>query len=289
MLKPPSTSPVALAVVVLVTALTGAARPAVAAPDVGQGRAEITLFPTRVVLEGTDRSADVTVNNGGSVAGAFRVGFTFVRMDPSGTVRQVTDLSDRERLAASLVRVSPRQFVLQPFGSQRIRIGLRKPADLPDGEYRVNLHVEEIPTGGPRAAGAPDEAFSASVVILTAVSVPLIVRHGRLDVHVTLADLHVEHPAGKPATVSVTLLRDGNRSAYGDLTATFQSAGAKAPIEVAQVRGVAVYAEVERRPIQLDVAATASASLRGGRLTLSYRLPTEQGGALVAESSVLLP
>jgi hypothetical protein len=289
LLKPPSTSPIALAATVLATALLGVVHPAIATPDAGQVRAEITLFPTRVVLEGADRSADVTVNSGGSVAGAFRVGFTFVRMDPSGTVRQVTDLSDRERLAASLVRVSPRQFVVQPFGSQRIRLGLRKPADLPDGEYRVNLHIEEIPTGGTRAASAPDEAFSASVVILTAVSVPLIVRHGRLDVRVTLADLRIEHPAGKPATVSATLVRDGNRSAYGDLTATFQPKGSSAPVEVAQVKGVAVYAEVERRPIQLDVAASAPASLRGGRLTLSYRLPTEQGGALLAESTVLLP
>jgi hypothetical protein len=152
---------------------------------------------------------------------------------------------------------------------QTVRVQLRLPADLPEGEYRSHMLFRAVPLGAPQDSLAPEAATSVQLRLraVYGVSIPVIVRHGALVAGVTLSNAHVESAPGAdpPARLVVTLNRTGNRSVYGDLTAVLLRSG-QPDLEVGIVRGLAVYTPNAGRtcqlPVRLPAALDPSARLR---------------------------
>jgi hypothetical protein len=113
----------------------------------------LLVAPTRVVFEGNRRSAALTLINTGSETATYRIAFIQMKMTPDGQIIQVPDDSAGAFRSDHLIRYSPRQVTLKPHMPQTVRLQLRLPAELPDGEYRSHLLFRAIPE--PNAA--PDE------------------------------------------------------------------------------------------------------------------------------------
>lgn len=256
--------------------------------------AGLMLYPTRVVLESKDRSAQVELINNGDQPETYRIGIFNRRMTETGDIVAADQAQAGELFADELLRYSPRQVTLQPGKSQTIRIMVRKPAGLATGEYRSHLQFDRVAD----VAGATDlenlakpEKGAISIVLqaLVGASIPVIVRHGETTVTTTLADLTLESAPGKDkALLSFTLNRDGTRSVYGDLVATFTPAGGKA-LEVAKVTGVAVYVPNAWRKSKLPLQLPAGLALKKGTLTLRYHERPEAGGKVMAEAKLVIP
>ena len=103
-------------------------------PVMAQGAGDLVVSPTRVVLEGRTRSAQLGLVNKGSTTATYRITVVNMHMDESGAIKEVAKPVDGQQFADDLFRYSPRQVTLEPGASQAIRLLLRKPKDLADGE-----------------------------------------------------------------------------------------------------------------------------------------------------------
>jgi len=193
-----------------------------AAPAV---RADLMLFPTRIVFDKNQRAAQVELINQGRTPETYRISIVNRRMTEDGEIKSADTPEAGEQFADTMLRFSPRQVTIAPGSSQTVRMLLRKPADLATGEYRSHLQFDRVADATPEdsvEAAADGSAGKVGVVItaLVGASIPVIVRQGETDAHVALAQLALQ-PASADAGPLLTfeIRREGNRSVYGDLAA----------------------------------------------------------------------
>ena len=257
-------------------------------------RADLMLFPTRIVFDKNQRAAQIELINRGRAPETYRISLVNRRMTEDGEIKSADSAEPGEQFADAMLRYAPRQVTIAPGSSQTVRMLLRKPADLASGEYRSHLQFDRVADATPDSSieGEADANGGKVGVVITALigaSIPVIVRQGETEAHVTLAEL-----AFQPATADVgsslafQIQRDGNRSVYGDLAVTFTPRGGAA-VEVGRAGGVAVYVPNPRRRARLPLQLPPGAALAGGTLKLSYRERADAGGKLLGEASLVLP
>lgn len=169
----------------------------------GKGGGDLMVAPTRIVFEGRTRAAEVTLVNAGQATATYRVFFENMVMTEDGKFIEAPKAPGSIG-AEDLVRYSPRQVTLAPGAQQSVRMQLRKPAELPEGEYRSHMIFRAVPKPedapkalpGIKTAADPegDKAIRVSIKAIFGVSIPVIVRHGQTHVAVKLADLKVLTP-----------------------------------------------------------------------------------------------
>ena len=255
--------------------------------------ADLMVAPTRIVFDKNQRTAQLDLINSGSETATYRISVVNRRMGETGEFSAIDSPGPGEQFAGELLRYSPRQVVLAPGIGQTVRISLRKPADLPAGEYRSHLIFGKIPAAkgatSLEAQAAPSSEVSVQLSMLVGLSIPVIVRHGETTASVSLTGLGLLDPvAGQPATLALVLQRSGNRSVYGDLGATFTPQGG-AEQEVGKAGGVAVYTPNALRRVRLELNPPPGLVLARGTLRVTFRERPDAGGKLLAEAVIELP
>lgn len=264
--------------------------------------ADLSIFPTRIVLEKNQRSAQVELMNNGTEPETYRINLVNRRMGENGELFEIDQAIDGELFADPLLRFSPRQVEILPGSSQIVRILVRKPADLPIGEYRSHLQFDRLPqASGASSIESSQKASSQEIgVVITALvgaSIPVILRHGDTQGSVSLANLKMElngngnsnGGATPPAPeLMFTMNRSGTRSVYGDLTATFTARNG-ATVELAKMGGVAVYVPNAFRRVRLPLTLPKGVDTSGGSLKLVYRERADAGLRVLAEGVLALP
>lgn len=256
--------------------------------------ADLMLYPTRIVFEKNQRAAQLELVNNGQESATYRISLVNRRMSETGEFSAADSALPGEQFADALLRYSPRQVVLAPGVAQTVRISLRKPAELAEGEYRSHLQFDRLPeakgASSIDAQGRPDGSdIGITLKALVGATIPVIVRHGETAASVTLTDLALLKPApGQPAMLAALVQRSGNRSVYGDFTATFKPQGGAAQ-EVGKASGVAVYSPNAQRRIQLELKPAPGVALAHGTLQLTWHERLEAGGKLLAEAAIELP
>ena len=256
-----------------------------ALPARAQG--DLLVAPTRVVINGGG-GAEVVLSNIGDKPATYRISLELRRMDETGDFDEVAeaDANPGERTALDMIRYAPRRVTLLPGQPQAVRISVRPPEGLPDGEYRVHMNFRAVPSADPVEAAASDPAQATGVSIklvpVYGITIPVFVRKGRLEGQATLGAAQVVR-SDDGAFIELDMGRSGTRSVYGEITG--KDAQGK---EVFSIRGVAIYYEVTRRKARIPLNAEQLALLKG-RVKIQYRELPENGGALLAETTATFP
>lgn len=240
---------------------------------------DLLVAPTRVVLDGA-RGTEVILNNIGSEPATYRVSLELRRMQADGSFEEIAseNADAHEKTTLAMISYAPRRVVLPPNQPQAIRIGVRAPEGLADGEYRAHMLFRAIPDARPAIAGPTEqEGVSIALTPIYGVTIPIIVRQGNLSAQAALADPQIVDSVDGPA-LKFTLSRNGTRSTYGRVRVT--KPGLDKP--VLEVRGIAVYAETPQRAVVLPLSAEVAAQLRGAA-TIQYLEEVEAGGGTIAE------
>ncbi len=248
----------------------------VAAPVQAQG--DLLVAPTRVILDGS-RGTEVILSNIGSKEATYRIGLELRRMLENGRLEPVerADANAGEEAALEMIRYAPRRITLPPGQPQAVRIAARPGADLEDGEYRVHMSFKAIPRPVDVSQNAePAQGVSVQLIPIYGVTIPIIVRQGRLEAQVALSDPALVQGEDGPELV-VSINRSGEASAFGVLTIT--KAGLDEP--VVSLRGIAVYPELNMREVRIRLTPEQAAALRGP-VRIEYRDMPNVGGGLIA-------
>jgi hypothetical protein len=255
-------------------------------------RAELMLHPTRIVFDKNMRATQIELINNGSKPASYRISLVNRRMTEAGQFEAAESAQDGERFADAMLRYSPRQVTLEPGTAQTVRVMLRKPADLAEGEYRSHLQFDKLPDVEGKASienqGTGATQIGVVMNALVGASVPVIVRHGASSASVKLAGLALGKDEAKRAQLALQFEREGSNSVYGDVSVTFTPKNGK-PQSLAQVNGIAVYTPNRVRKATLPLQVPEGLALAGGTLDVSYRDRPEAGGKLLAQASLNLP
>lgn len=253
--------------------------------------AQLMLYPTRVVFEGNQRSAQLELINHGTETATYRISLVNRRMSETGEFSDLTAPLPGEQFADALLQYSPRQVTLEPGTGQAVRIMVRKPGDLATGEYRSHLLFAQQPdTSGRRSiesGTAGDGEIGVQLTALVGASVPVIVRHGATDASVALTQLDLQRASSGAPLLSFQMQRHGTQSVYGDLTVSFTPRSGAEQI-IGRANGVAVYTPNPLRRARIALQPPSGLSLSNGTLRVTYREQAEDGGELLTEAALSL-
>jgi P pilus assembly chaperone PapD len=216
--------------------------------------ARIDIIPRKVIMDSRDRSAEVTILNMFDVPGTFRVDVLNHRQNPDGTYTVLDAPLDVHFNPSTAVRFSPRQFTLPAAGRQTIRISLRKPSELPEGEYRFHLKVlrfsdEHTPT--------VDQGMGIMMKMNVGVSIPVVVRHGDLSGGAKLENVKLvsagKTESGKPE-LQMNVTRTGNQSSIGSLEAIWEPSGYSKTEQIGYIDNMNVFTDIPSRMAKLPLS-----------------------------------
>lgn len=236
------------------------------------GAGSLLVSPTRVLLEGRTRAAEVVLSNQGKKEVTYRISFVQLSMDEKGKYKRSRSTAIS---ADPYLRYSPKQVTLRPGESQIVKVMARRDNPIKSGEYRSHMLFQAVPdasTGDEIEPSQVGEGISVKLVPLFGVSIPVIVRSGDLssEAHISSASL-----AGK--NVIVRISRSGNKSVFGDMFVL------KGGTVIGSTKGVSVFTPNTSREVSVPLKEDAS-----GSVTVQYRERAEDGGKVIAEKQVNL-
>ena len=254
-------------------------------PASAQGAGDLLVAPTRVVLDGA-RGTEVILNNIGSAPATYRISLELRRMRSDGSLEDIglTQANAVETTTLGMISYAPRRVTLPPNQPQSIRIGIRPPAGLADGEYRAHMLFRAIPESKPPvgASGAPKEGVSIALTPIYGITIPIIVRLGNLSAKAAISDARIDKGQDHDL-FSFALARSGTRSTYGRIRVT--KPGVEKPL--IDARGIAVYAEVSGRRVVFPVDAALAAQLKGPA-KIEYLDDVDTGGGVIADVQTVI-
>lgn len=247
----------------------------------------IRLSMKRVIFEGPVRSDIITIMNNTPNEQTYRLGFRHYRMDENRALVAIED-EDLDKVtdihwADDMIKYAPRRVTVPAGGSQQVRLLLRRPRDLPPGEYRSHLWI--ITEVEAQKFDAEPGKKAVHLTMQPAMTLPVFVRNGDLTATAKITDARLV--AGSDGTtVSFVLHRDGTRSLYGDLNVV--CTGGAQEFVASQIRGIAVYTEVAKRTFEYDVPVPPEHASDCRAVRIEYvadKEDTQYGGQLMASAT----
>ena len=256
--------------------------------------ANVTVNPTRLILEDGQRSAAIKLINPADQTATYRISLINLEMKETGDIEELETADSSEKriesyFAQDLLRYSPRQVVLPPRQAQIVRVQLMLPPGLEAGEYRSHMLFQEIPTQpGQGNENQAETGINIELRAIYGVSIPIIVRQGETWAELEITDLELNKNTGSGTPeLSLTINRLGNQSEYGDIEVSFTDNSGEKTL-IAAVRGTAIYTDVEKRDYKIGLRNTENLNLKDGILEVIYKKLSEEGGEILARSELEL-
>jgi P pilus assembly chaperone PapD len=228
---------------------------------------DLLLAPYRVVFDGSTRSQEIALINRGTKPGLYRIEFINMVLNDKQELVESDSTEKGEKSAKDMVRTSVRQVELDAGETQMIRIALRKPTDLPAGEYRTHLKVTSLPkVEAPRIDEQKPNEVSVKLMPAFGITIPVLVRQGRPPAKATAAKASIgKIEEDGTAQFDVDIKREGDRSLFVDIdVATAPAKGKGAWVMTA--RGVSIYAPYSNRLFSFNVTKEQVNMIKNNKL-----------------------
>ena len=254
----------------------------------GMESSVLFVAPHRVVIKSDEKVEVVNVANKSDKTHRYDLTLIDQVMNDQGqTLRQDTF----EYSVKRMVRFVPKRFTLKPGERQVVRIMVKRPADLADGDYHSHLLFREVPLSVEDKKDLKDEREDSGekkatfeIRALYGIAVPIIVQQGKLESDIALNDVKIVPASDKaPQSVSIDLTRSGNAEAAVQVAVKYVKPTGGDPVELTSPVWVRMYREVERVTKTIEMKdLPEGVKLAGGKLVVSL---TKQAGTAGSESS----
>ncbi|MEM6811025.1 MAG: hypothetical protein AAF549_01005 [Pseudomonadota bacterium] len=213
----------------------------------------LAITEKRVVFEGPKRSQVITIINRSDETKTYRLGWRHLTMTQKGLkdIPEDAPLPPEIKPVTDMVKYAPRRVTLGPRETQDIRMLVRMPAGLPDGEYRSHFWIrpegntEKFRRQVEEEAEKDGRKFGIAIQMLAGITLPVIVRKGNIDAELFIENFSAQQSPGF-VNVNFDLVRQGERSVYGDIN-YICNPGSEQEYTLRQQKGMAVYAETSLR------------------------------------------
>lgn len=235
-----------------------------------QASASLLINPTRVSLAHGERSTEVTLINTSKATTTYRLEWSEKRAKQGGGYADLTTQQAGDFPTASkMIRFSPRQVTLAPNERQTIRLAVRRPSDLADGEYRSHLLFRALPPSRNPDSPLPAQAAATAINIVLNFAIPVVVRQGKMDYSVDTTGAHITYnPGNQQGQVVVDLARSGKHSMVGDLEAYWTPNGGSERL-IAKSAEYSFWPELRKNSVEL-IWVGSEFEKASGKLRIAY-------------------
>jgi P pilus assembly chaperone PapD len=174
------------------------------------------ISPKRVMIEDKQRAGTFNILNRTNKTMVYKFDWERYIYTPDGTDSMLNEkaVAPEYKPADPYLQFSPRQVIIKPGESQTIRILVRRPADLPQGEYRSNILIQPEPLEEAKVPDTlPEPGMSGILKVRTHASIPIILRQGATAVDFTVSNANITQSEGKNI-VNLQIANNSTRSIY---------------------------------------------------------------------------
>lgn len=233
---------------------------------------DLLITPTRVVFEGNNQKEQLNLVNIGADTAIYSITFVQYNMKEDGTFVAISKPDSGQMFADPYLRIFPRRVTLAPREPQVVMLQCRRKKDMPSGEYRSHIYFRAEKNTNPLGSGksvSDTTQLKVQLIPVFGLSIPVIIRSGLVNVSATLSDLSMETQQDTIQFLKLTINRTGNISIYGDLVVNYSPANGKT-YEIAKVKGVGVYTNINKRIISIKLNKLPGTTLSNGKLAVKY-------------------
>lgn len=230
--------------------------------------AGITITPTRVVFEDRDRFKEVTLVNTGDEYHTYEIGWQYTKMiQDKVPPYEFIESSFTDFDLAKHIVYTPRRVTLPPGSKQKVRLALRRPADVAPGEYRAHLYFKMLRDEAPVQEVEQAKAASAAVRINVAYSIPVIFHAGTPDVSATIDSLALDrNPNNGMLQAKIHVTRHGGP--YGVLGHLYVYDG-KGEV-IGEIGNANIFSEIQSRTFTVPIENESNVSGSNLRVVLRH-------------------
>ncbi len=216
--------------------------------------ADILLSPLKVVIEGRDRSGQVVLINSGDKTNTYNIAWEQYDQNPeTGGYDFIDKAKTPGRIDLQDFAVfTPRKVTLEPGERQIIRVGIRRPADLADGEYKSHIKFTALPDETVEYQ-TMQEGNTAAAKVITSFSIPAVYRVGEYDSQVTIGDPSFGvQPTTGLLQLMVPLTHTGKHGVLGEFEIYYQSKGEEEKY-LMSFQNVNIFPETSRKDVAIPL------------------------------------
>lgn len=230
--------------------------------------ANLLINPTRVDFHSNTRTVDVTLINTSQTTNTYRIEWAEKKATADGYEDLSPSAAASLPIASPMLRYSPRQVTLKPNERQTIKLAIRRPQGLANGEYRSHLLFKALPPP-PADKNDGEVAPELKFNVVLSFAIPVVVVQGPMSYDVTLNDASISYnPNQKTGSVKVTMSRSGVNSTMGNINAYWTPNGGTEKL-IAKTGDYNFWPEVSRTSVDLGWVGTEFAKT-DGKLRIVY-------------------
>ncbi len=236
--------------------------------------------PIRLIFTERQRAITAQVINQSDEAIRYSIALVTMREGNDGRLYEPEQETEEELRNKKLIRFSPRRATIGPQQSQTVKLMVRKPKDLPPGEYRTYLQLRPHPSTSQEQAEEVQRGnnLDANIEIIVNSTFSIIIQHELPMGEMRLDDMQFKGTGQRQnqPQVALTLSRKGEASAFGNIFLDYLPEDPSTDsVEVGRVIGLALYAPDTRKevtiPLQSDIPVQ---QLKKGKIRVTFQPST---------------
>ena len=251
-----------------------------------------SVVPTRVIIDWPNRVAKFRLINNNKEQCRYIISANSMQMSNYGKCTKIESPDSDDIAIQRMLRFSPRKATLAPGEWQTIRLMVRKPANLADGEYRVNLLFEPLPDFKEKTSQNKQNQAGLSVHFnyVINISVPVIMRFGTGGfVKITPHKPVLTISKAKKFILEIEFFREGSYSFYGDVIVYHIDSNGTSPKEIGSNKGFSIYASSKKRIVKVPISDQNKQLLSNGKIKVDILNREKKGLPVVCSESFNLP
>jgi hypothetical protein len=248
----------------------------------------LLVSPSRVVFEGNKQRETLNLLNDGDNTATFSISFIQYDMKEDGSFTTAEKSDSGNRFADPYLQIFPCTVTLTPGKPQTVLLQFRRNRNMKTGEYRSHLYFRDEKNNelvGKRNSARDTTSLNVQLTAIFGISIPVIIRSGELNMSSKLSDIKLETLQDTLQSLKFNINRTGNISVYGDITIDYIPANGQS-VEVGFVKGVAVYTNINRRTLAVNLKKLQGKKLKDGKLKIQYRSSNEKKRVVYAEGEL---
>ena len=217
--------------------------------------ANLIITPLQAVIEGRERMVQVVLVNNSDSISTYRLEWQQLKqVEGKGGYVELKDGEEGDQLYLKDFAVfSPRQVTLGPRERQTVRVAVRRPADLEEGEYRshLNFRIIERKDPVPEDAQLNQNELKVGARVLASYSIPAIYRKGEYDVNVTIGQpsFSINSRTGKMVVI-LPVSRSGKHGVIGTIEVFHKPNGGE-ETRIASVANANLFTDINQRTFNI--------------------------------------
>ncbi|MDD9911808.1 MAG: hypothetical protein OXR68_07450 [Alphaproteobacteria bacterium] len=245
------------------------------------------VAPSRVVIKGDSRTEVVSVTNKSDQVRRYKIKFIDQVMGANGVTQpqETFDYSSKR-----MVRFMPREITLKPGERQLVRLMVRRPKDLADGDYHTHMLFEEEQLTAEELASEDlgGNAVKFEVGAIYSVAVPVVVQKGKVFYEVSLLGAEVVKDEKGKSFLQAHVARQGNSEGYGALYTKFIGEDGTEK-KLSSPQSIRLYREVDEVRLAVRITEVQDLdSLGKGKIVLTLRAGMGEEKPVLGEVAVFV-